>query len=122
KTYIIPAGSLVPNSADLLMSQRMQDLIDVLRAEFDCIVIDAAPLLPTVDPLVLTTVADRVLMIVEWSQTPHATLSEAFKMLRPEMHRVAGFVFNKVDLSQVPGYGYHYRSAGNYASHGYSSR
>jgi Mrp family chromosome partitioning ATPase len=120
KTYVIPAGSTVPNAGDLLMSQRMRDLITVLRGEFDCIVMDTAPLLPVVDALVLTTIADRVLLIVEWSQTPRASIYEAFKVLRPEAHRIAGFVFNKVDFNQLPGYGYRggygYRSVSRYPS------
>jgi capsular exopolysaccharide synthesis family protein len=116
-TYVMPAGSLVPNAADLLMSQRMRDLIAELRGEFDYIVMDCSPLLPVVDALALATVADKILMIVEWSQTPRACISEAFKVLRPEVHRVAGIVLNKVDLNQLQGYGYrgryHYAPFGN---------
>ncbi|MBV8574558.1 MAG: polysaccharide biosynthesis tyrosine autokinase [Acetobacteraceae bacterium] len=118
KTYVIPAGSMVPNAADLLMSQRMRDLIAELRDEFEYIVMDTSPLLPVVDALALATVADKVLMIVEWGRTPHASISEAFKVLRPEAHRVAGIVLNKVDLNQLQGYGYRggyqYRSVGKY--------
>jgi succinoglycan biosynthesis transport protein ExoP len=113
-TYMIPVGSVVPNAADLLMSQRMRNLIAALREEFDYIVIDAPPLLPVVDALVLTTVADRILMVVEWSQTPRASISEAFKLLRPEARRVAGIVLNKVDRNQLPRYGYR-------GGYGYSS-
>ena len=105
-TYVIGAGSMVPNAADLLMSQRMRDLVSTLRKEFDYIVMDAAPLLPVVDALVLSAIADKILMIVEWSQTPRASISEAFKILRPEARRVAGVVLNKVDLDQLPQYGY----------------
>ena len=111
---------MVPNAADLLMSQRMRDLIAELRGEFDYIVMDTSPLLPVVDALALATVADKVLLIVEWGQTPRASISEAFKILRPEAHRVAGIVLNKVDLNQLQGYGYrgsyHYRSVGKYSS------
>jgi capsular exopolysaccharide synthesis family protein len=120
RTYVIPAGSMVPNPADLLMSQRMRDLIAELRGEFEYIVMDTPPLLPVVDALALATVADKVLLIVEWGQTSRASISEAFKVLRPEAHRVAGIVLNKVDLSQLQGYGYrggyHYRSVGKYPS------
>jgi exopolysaccharide transport family protein len=119
-TYLLPAGSMVPNAADLLMSQRMGDLIAELRDEFDYIVMDTSPLLPVVDALALATVADKVLLIVAWSQTPRATISEAFKVLRPEAHRVAGIVLNKVDLNQLPGYGYrgvyYYGSVGKHIS------
>jgi Mrp family chromosome partitioning ATPase len=119
-TYVIRAGSMVPNAADLLMSQRMRDLIAELRGEFDHIVMDTSPLLPVVDALALATVADKVLVIVEWGQTPRASISEAFKILRPVAHRVAGIVLNKVDLKQLQGYGYrggyHYRAVGKYFS------
>jgi capsular exopolysaccharide synthesis family protein len=117
KAYVIPAGAAVPNGADLLMSQRMRDLIAQLRGEFDYIVIDAPPLLPVVDALALATVADKVLLIVEWGQTRSTSISEAFKVLRPEVHRVAGIVLNKVDLKQLQRYGYHgyhYRSVDKY--------
>jgi capsular exopolysaccharide synthesis family protein len=125
-TYVIPAGCMVPNAADLLMSQRMRDLIAELRGEFDYIVMDASPLLPVVDALALATVADKVLVIVEWGQTSRATISEALKVLRPEAHRVAGVVLNKVDVKQLQAYGYrsgyHYRSVGKYFSNAETRR
>jgi len=118
KAYVIPAGSMAPNAADLLMSQAMLDLIAVLRGTFDYIVMDAPPLLPVVDALALATVADKILVIVEWCQTSRASIYEAFRVLGPEVNRVAGIVLNKVDLSQLPGYhgGYHYRSIAKYFS------
>ena len=118
KAHVIPAGSMVPNAADLLMSQGMLDLIAVLRDGFDYVVMDAPPLLPVVDALALATVADKILMIVEWRQTPRASIYEAFRVLGPEANRVAGIALNKVDFSQFPGYGggYHYRSIAKYFS------
>jgi succinoglycan biosynthesis transport protein ExoP len=99
----------------------MRDLIAQLRNRYDYIVIDASPLLPVVDALALATMVDKILVIVEWGQTPRAAISEAFKVLRPEAHRVAGIVLNKVDLNQLQGYGYrggyhYYRSVGKYFS------
>jgi succinoglycan biosynthesis transport protein ExoP len=117
---VIPAGSIVPNPADLLMSQRMRDLIAQLRDQYDYVVMDASPLLPVVDALALATMVDKILVVVEWSNTPRASVSDAFKILRPEAHRIAGIVLNKVDLKQLRGYryrsGYHYRSLGKYFS------
>ena len=122
KIYVIPAGSIVPNPADLLMSQRMRDLIAELRDEFDYVVIDASPLLPVIDALALATMVDKILVIVEWSRTPRASVSEAFKVLRPETGRIAGIVLNKVDLRQLDSYGYKrtysYRALGKYFGNG----
>jgi polysaccharide biosynthesis transport protein len=118
ETYVIPAGSMMPNAADLLMSGGMRNLIAKLRSEFDYIVMDTSPLLPVIDALALATVADKVLVIVEWGQTRRASISEALKILRPEAHRVAGIVLNKVDPNHLRayGYGYHrgYRSVDKY--------
>jgi polysaccharide biosynthesis transport protein len=108
ETYLIPAGSMMPNAADLLMSGGMRNLIAKLRSEFDYIVMDTSPLLPVIDALALATVADKVLVIVEWGQTRRASISEALKILRPEAHRVAGIVLNKVDPNHLQGYGYGY--------------
>ena len=118
KAYVIPAGSMAPNAADLLMSQAMLDLIAVLRGTFDYIVMDAPPLLAVVDALALATVADKILVIVEWCQTSRASIYEAFRVLGLEANRVAGIVLNKVDLNQLPGYhgGYRYRSIAKYFS------
>ena len=118
KAYVIPAGSMAPNAADLLMSQGMLDLIAALRSGFDLIVIDAPPLLPIVDTLALATVADKILVVVEWCQTPRTIIHEAFKILRPEANRVAGVILNKVDFNQLPAYGggYRYHSVAKYFS------
>ena len=116
KIYVIPAGSVAPNAADLLMSQRMLDLIAVLRDEFDYIVMDAPPLAAgrgcagPRDRRRQDFGGGRVVPDVA-CQHP-----EAFKVLGPEANRVAGFILNKVDFNQLPGYGYRrgYGSAGKY--------
>ena len=80
----------------------------VLRSGFDYIVMDGPPLLPVVDALALATVADKILVIVEWCRTPRNSIYEAFRVLGPEANRVAGVVLNKVDFNELPGYGgYH---------------
>ena len=116
KIHVIPAGSLVPNAADLLMSQEMLNLIAELRHGFDYIVMDTPPLLPVVDALALATVAEKILLIVEWRRTPRASIYEALRVLGPQAHRVAGIVLNKVDFNELRGYGggYRHRSIDKY--------
>jgi polysaccharide biosynthesis transport protein len=110
KINLIPAGSPTPDAADLLMSQGMLDLIAVLRGRFDYVILDSPPLLPVIDALALATGADKILLVVEWCRTARATIYEAFRVLGPEAHRVAGIILNKVDFKQLQGYGgYQYR-------------
>jgi polysaccharide biosynthesis transport protein len=116
KINVIPAGSRSPNTADLLMSQAMLDLIGVLRRGFDYVIMDSPPLLAVVDALTLATGSDKILVIVEWRRTPHASIYEAFRLLGSEANRVVGVVLNKVDFTELPGYGGHgyYRSVAKY--------
>jgi polysaccharide biosynthesis transport protein len=102
---LIPAGSTRANAADLLMSQRMSDLIALLRNSFDYVIMDSPPLVPVVDALALATGADKILVVVEWGRTPRASIYEAFRLLGPAANRVAGVVLNKVDFDELPGYG-----------------
>jgi succinoglycan biosynthesis transport protein ExoP len=106
KYFVISAGCNVSNAADWLMSSRMHDLIRILRDEFEYIVMDAPPLLPVVDALALSRLADKILIVVAWSDTPRRTISEAFTILRPEAHRVGGIVLNKIDFVCLPDYAY----------------
>ena len=99
RMFVIHAGG--PIAVDLLMSPRMREFIEALRKLFDYVVLDAPPLLPVVDALALATVADKVVLVVEWGKTPRAVVAEAMKVLRPEAERVAGIVLNKVDLSTI---------------------
>ena len=103
----IPAGSRRANAADLLMSREMSDLIAVLRRDFEYVIMDSPPLLPVVDALALATSADKILVVVEWFRTPHASIHQAFRILGPAANRVAGIVLNKVDFDELPGYGGH---------------
>jgi succinoglycan biosynthesis transport protein ExoP len=105
---VIPTGTVTSNTTDLLASQQMRDLIAKLRHHYDYVVIDASPVLPVIDALALATLADKVLVIVEWDRTPRDTVFEAFNILRPEAHRIAGIVLNKVDPQCLSGYGYGY--------------
>jgi polysaccharide biosynthesis transport protein len=105
-TDLIPAGFMVRNPADLLTSRRMNDLIAHLRNHYDYVVLDASPMLPVIDALALASLADKILVIVEWRRTLRSNVSEALRGLASEGDRIAGIVLNKVDPTQMPNYGY----------------
>jgi polysaccharide biosynthesis transport protein len=101
---VIPAGSRSHTPADLLASRRMAEVIARLRERYDYIIIDTAPLLAVVDPLALATIADKILVAIG-NNTRSENISESFRLLRPEIHRVAGMIFNKVAPDQLRRYG-----------------
>ena len=42
--YILPAGPVPPNPNELLMSNNMEHIIELLRQKFDYVIIDTAPI------------------------------------------------------------------------------
>ena len=75
KINLIPAGSMSVECSRLADVSRECGISSrVLRRDFDYIVMDTPPLLPVVDALALATVADKILVIVEWGRTPRASI------------------------------------------------
>ena len=104
--HVIPAGSRMRNPGDVLASSRMADLLTRLRFEYDYIVVDSPPLLSVIDGLALATMADKILVTIDGSYSHRDSIVEALRLLRPEAHRIAGIVFNKVAPGQLRRYGY----------------
>ncbi len=114
--FVIPAGLPAKSPADLLSARAMHDLVAQLRLEYDYVVMDASPLLPVVDALALAAIADKIIMIIEWSRTSRTSVSEALKTLRFAGHSIDGIVLNKVDYKRLGSYGYGFGGDYTYGS------
>lgn len=61
---VIQAGDIPPNPSELLMSHRLDELIEKLRKEFDYIVLDNAPVGLVIDAVTTNRFADMSLYII----------------------------------------------------------
>lgn len=89
------------NSADLLDSRAMSDLLAGARSRYAYVILDCPPVLPIVDPLVLARKVDSVVFSIRWELTPRDATLAALRKLRQAETRVAGFVLNVVDLQRM---------------------
>lgn len=89
---LLPAVKSVRNSSGLLSSQRMRDLLETLRGQYDFIFIDAPPILPLSDMQVFEEVVDGILVVVRAEKTPRDTLSKAVHALQTD--KISGIVLN----------------------------
>ena len=80
--YVIPSGSVVTNTAELLSSKKMRELIDMLKLKFDYLVFDTPPVINVTDSSILGSLCDCVIMIVRAGVTPKSMVEEAYTMLR----------------------------------------
>ena len=104
----IPTGPIPPNPADLLSSRRLSEAISSLRKEYRFIVIDSPPIIAATDAVILSVLADGVLLVVRSGETPKAAFTRARELLASVKSRLLGVVLNAVDSSS-PDYYYSYR-------------
>jgi polysaccharide biosynthesis transport protein len=106
--WILPAGIEQSGTAALKYSDRLSELIDSLRARFDYIVIDAPPLLPVAESLLIVRLADIIAYVVRARSTGRDLVDRALKMIGEE--KPIGVVLNGVDIKDQP---YSYYSYAN---------
>jgi len=73
----IPAGLISPNPAELVGSERMQNLINELREEYGRIVIDSSPIAAVTDPVILSRLVDGVVLVIHAGFTSRDVIANA---------------------------------------------
>jgi capsular exopolysaccharide synthesis family protein len=118
---LLPCGPRPNNPAELLTSQKFLDLLDVLRGQFDIILVDTPPLLAVSDPSVVAPRVDGVLLTIRVAKNGRPAAERAREILTNLGANVYGVVVNGIDGgSKAGGYGaYQYGYSYNYA-YGYS--
>lgn len=94
---IITSGPTPPNPAELLNSQGMQDLLSELD-EFDgMVLLDAPPVLPVADALILAPLTDGVAFVVAARQVSKEAVMRAKDLLENSRAKLLGVIINKVE-------------------------
>ncbi len=102
--WVLPAGSKTRNPADLLASNHMKLLIEGCRQTFDYVVIDAPPMGPVIDPIVIAQLVDKIVYVVRWASTARELVLNSIQRL-PGNRKVAGIAFNQVNEFEAQKYG-----------------
>jgi polysaccharide biosynthesis transport protein len=105
---ILPAGPVPSQPAELLSSILLENYIERWRNEFDHIIIDTPPCLSVTDAVVLSTKADRVILVARSGQTPKKALRRACELLYQVNAKVMGIVLNAFDVDSADGHYYCY--------------
>jgi len=106
--YIISAGRIPPNPAELLLSNRLKELIDELKQNFDYIIIDSAPIGLVSDAQLIEKYTDVSLYVVRQGYTYKSQLSILNELVFTKKFRRSYVVLNDAKLGKV-GYGYGYK-------------
>jgi capsular exopolysaccharide synthesis family protein len=106
--WLLPAGRVPPNPAELLGSRRFKDFQSSLREHFDWIVIDSPPVMAVTDPSIVAHEADGVVFVVGAEMTARRAAQTALEQLESANAQVVGAVLNRVDVQRNSYYYSHY--------------
>jgi non-specific protein-tyrosine kinase len=106
---VLPAGTVPPNPAELLGSQRMATVLAELAGRCDIVVIDTPPVLPVTDAVVLAAQADATLLVARYGKAQRSLVVEASKRLRGVGAYVVGSVLNAAPEAKAQDYYEAYR-------------
>lgn len=105
----IPAGHMPPNPSELLMSERLDELVKHLRSEYDYILFDTTPMLSVADANIVNRVSDTTIFVIRVGVQERAFLPELERMYQDNRFKSLSIVLNGVDPEHgYHGYGYGY--------------
>ena len=105
--YFLPSGLLPADSAGILNSQRMSDLIEDVKSRFDLVLIDSPPILGVSDASVLANEADMTIIVVQHRKLPRQMLMRVKQAVENVGGNVLGVVLNNVDVRSDTQYQYY---------------
>lgn len=105
---VLAAGTVPPNPSELLGSEAMAHLLTVTERQYDYVILDAPPLLPVTDSVVLGDQTGGAVVVTRSGHARKNQLSDALGILKNADVTVLGLVLNDVPVSKTGGYSQYY--------------
>jgi capsular exopolysaccharide synthesis family protein len=115
--YIITAGGLPPNPAELLGSDHMSKMVDQLEQEWDMVIFDSPPIVAVTDSSMISSEIDALVMVVKAGQTDRAAVDRALDTISNVRSPLIGAILNGASSETLAGKYSYYYSYYNYYYH-----
>lgn len=107
---LVPAGILAPNPAELLMDNRLDELMNELRARYDYIIADNVPVGLVADAIIANRIADLTIFVVRAGKLDRRQLPDIEKLYQENKLKNMALLLNGANPEHHGyGYGYGYR-------------
>lgn len=107
---VIVSGTIPPNPSELLSDPRLEVLITELRARYDYVILDSAPIIPVSDTFMLTERIDCTLCLCRVGYTPKEFIITVNEKAEKGYLKNLSFVINNVNISDIKSYKYTYQA------------
>ena len=98
--FVLPAGHLPPNPAELLSSARYRKLLEELGEQFEWIVVDAPPVMAVTDAAVVAHDVSGVVFVVGAEMIPRRNAQYALDQLAQAQAKIIGIVLNRAPVER----------------------
>lgn len=116
---ILPVGTIPPNPTELLFDERLKQVIDTVRGQYDYVLIDCPPIELVADTQIIEKLADRTIFVVRAGLLERSMLAELEKIYEEKKYKNMSLILNGTEGSGGHyGYRYGYRYGYHY---GYGS-
>lgn len=105
---VLPAGTVPPNPSELLGSEAMQHLLATVERQYDYVLLDAPPLLPVTDAVILAAETGGAVVVSRASTVRRHQLAAALNALESADVALLGVVLNDVSASPTDSHRYYY--------------
>lgn len=113
--FLMGAGTMAPNPAELLSSKRMRSLIEELREHFDIVIFDSPPVISVADSAIIASRVDGTILVSRSGFIPRHLCLQAKNALESVHAKVIGCILNGVQTQHQPYHYYdYYRQYGRY--------
>lgn len=103
---VITSGPIPPNPAELLLSQRVDDMFAELRKRYDYIVVDTAPVGLVSDTLTLSRIGDATIYVCRANYTTKTDIQYANSIYEEGRLKKMSIILNDTIVRKGYGYGY----------------
>ena len=110
---VMTSGTRRSDLTDLTTPEKLKQFFDVLKNNYDYLIVDTPPIQPVSDTLFISQATDHNLLVVRSNVTKMVGIKSVLKKLENVDVQVDGLVFNDLDTSKASYYGY-YQYGGYY--------
>lgn len=96
--YLITTGSPIPNPTEMLGSERMINLLNVLKSRFGMVILDTAPFQASSDSAILSSAVGGVVVVVRADYTNIEQLNQKIHEYPNIQENILGLVLNMVKM------------------------
>ncbi len=109
KLNLLTSGPIPPNPAELIGSEQMANLLEMLQEHYTHVVVDSPPIASFTDAVLIASMVDGVILVVHSGRCSRQVVRRSRQILTDISAKILGVVLNNVNLRSQDNY-YYYQS------------